>query len=85
MRIPNDGPIHPPWRYRRGAADFVKIVVERESAVLGYPNEVSSPLTADHHTICKYPSNLDSNYVNVRNVIKSLVEKLRPKGEWPFS
>ena len=58
------------------------MVVERESAVLGYPNEISSPLIADHHTICKYPSNLDQNYVNVRNVLKSLVEKLGgSKGE----
>lgn len=64
-----------------GRTNWKQLVVERDSAVLGYPGEMHSPLDADHHTICKYPSNLDSNYINVRNVIKSLVKKLTPKSE----
>lgn len=50
-------------------------MVERNSAILDYPNELSSPLNADHHNVCKYMSRHDANYVNVRNVIKSLVER----------
>ncbi|KAI0122935.1 hypothetical protein BJ170DRAFT_118323 [Xylariales sp. AK1849] len=51
------------------------IVVERDSAILGYSNEISAPLNADHHTVCKYASRHDPNYVTVRNVIRSMVEK----------
>lgn len=50
-------------------------MVERDSAILDYPNEISSPLKADHHSVCKYVSRQDVNYISVRNVIKSLVEK----------
>lgn len=51
------------------------IVVERDSA-----SEISSPLNADHHTVCKYASRQDPNYISVRNVLKSLVEKFKVKG-----
>ncbi|KAH8891099.1 hypothetical protein GQ53DRAFT_823737 [Thozetella sp. PMI_491] len=55
------------------------IVVERDSALLDYPNEISSALNADHHSVCKYKSREDANYVTVRNVIKSLVDKFKVK------
>lgn len=55
------------------------IVVERHSAILDYPNEISAPLDADHHSICKFSSPGDANYATVRNVIKSLVTKCGPK------
>jgi len=54
--------------------------VKRDSAVLDYPNEISSPLNANHHTVCKFASRNDSNYITVRNVIKSLVEKSKIRG-----
>jgi hypothetical protein len=57
-----------------------QIVVERASAILDYPSEISSPLNADHHTVCKYSSRQDANYISVRNVVKSLVEKFKLKG-----
>ena len=57
------------------------IVVERDSAILDYPYEISSPLNANHSTVCKYASRTDPNYVRVRNVIKMLIEtfKAQPK------
>ncbi|KAJ4396980.1 hypothetical protein N0V93_001204 [Gnomoniopsis smithogilvyi] len=51
------------------------IVVERDSAILDYPTEISAPLNADHHNVCKYSSRQDANYTSVRNVLKSLVDK----------
>lgn len=57
-----------------------QLVVERESAILDYPNEISSPLNADHHTVCKYQSRQDPNYMSVRNVIKSLMERFTVTG-----
>ncbi|KAI0156467.1 hypothetical protein GGR57DRAFT_82780 [Xylariaceae sp. FL1272] len=59
------------------------IVVERESAILDYPDEISSPLTADHHTVCKYTSPEDSNYISVRNVISSMVKRFKHKATGP--
>ncbi|KAI2467412.1 hypothetical protein F4781DRAFT_311348 [Annulohypoxylon bovei var. microspora] len=48
------------------------MVVEKESSVLGYPAEISKPLQADHHDVCKYSSPTDPNYINVKNAIKFL-------------
>lgn len=48
----------------------------KDSAVLGYPGEISKPMHADHHTICKYEGPWDPSYVTVRNILKSLVSKL---------
>ena len=52
------------------------IVLEKESAVLGYPREISRPLYADHHGVCKFSSPEDANYVSVRNALGSLVEEI---------
>ncbi|KAK3934344.1 hypothetical protein QBC46DRAFT_427728 [Diplogelasinospora grovesii] len=55
------------------------MVLEKDSSVLGYPTEISRPLQADHHDVCKYSSPVDSNYLSVRNAIKSLVSTFRSK------
>ena len=46
------------------------IVVEKESATLGYPQELSSPLNADHHNICKFKNKHDPNYRIVASILK---------------
>lgn len=56
------------------------MVLEKESSILGYPKEISRALNADHHTVCKYSSPEDPNYVSVCNVLNSLVERFRSKG-----
>lgn len=58
----------------------VKMIVEKDSAILGYPNEIAIAVTADHHTICKFLSREDLNYISFRNILKSLVDKFRRKG-----
>ena len=55
------------------------MVLEKDSAMLGYSKEISRPLYADHHGVCKYSSQEDSNYVSVRNALASLVEEIAPK------
>lgn len=57
-----------------------QMIVEKDSAVLGYPDEVPMAMKADHHTICKYPSREDVNYINLRNLLKTMVDKFRKKG-----
>ncbi|PMD60278.1 uncharacterized protein K444DRAFT_722408 [Hyaloscypha bicolor E] len=46
------------------------MIVDKDSAKLGYPDEISASLDADHHGVVKFKNVLDSNYVNVRNVLK---------------
>lgn len=48
-------------------------IVDRESAVLGYPTEMSSGLDADHHGICKFSGMGDPNYLHLRNVLRMLM------------
>lgn len=52
------------------------LVVEKESAVLGYPQEMSNPLNADHHSICKFPNRDDRNYISVKNMLNLWASKL---------
>ncbi|KAL8853982.1 MAG: hypothetical protein Q9221_001105 [Calogaya cf. arnoldii] len=51
-------------------------IVERASAILGYPQEHSSPLAADHHSICKFANDRDENYVCVKGVLKMMRSKI---------
>ena len=55
------------------------LVVKKDAAVLGYPNESSSYLNANHREICKYADRNDPNYQTVRNTLSSIIDKLRIK------
>ena len=57
-----------------------QMVVDKSSATLGYPDEVSKSLNADHHTVCKFYSRDDPNYIGVRNVLKTLVTSIHFTG-----
>ncbi|RKU43812.1 hypothetical protein DL546_006510 [Coniochaeta pulveracea] len=50
-----------------------KYVVEKDLAVLGYPNEVSAPLHADHHTACKFRDKMDPNFIKVQDTLRMWV------------
>ena len=52
------------------------MVLEKDSAILGYSKEISRPLYADHHGVCKYSSPEDANYISVRNALGTLVEEI---------
>ncbi|KAL2221578.1 hypothetical protein M432DRAFT_587555 [Thermoascus aurantiacus ATCC 26904] len=54
----------------------VKIMVlDKVSSTLGYPGEVTKPLNADHHNVCKFSSQEDPGYVSVKNAIQELVQQ----------
>lgn len=53
------------------------MVCHKDSSILGYPGEISKPLDADHHDVCKYTSQQDPNYISVRSILKYLVGKYR--------
>ena len=52
------------------------MILGKESSILGYPGEVSLPLAADHHNVCKFSDMHDSNYKRVRSVLQTLVSKI---------
>jgi len=52
-------------------------VVERESAILGYPTEMSAPLNADHHGVAKFVDREDGNYRDVRNVLRMFIRRIK--------
>ena len=64
------------------ATDPVKIV-EKASAVLDYPQEHSSPLNADHHTICKFESERDEKYMVVSNMLRLIMSRLPSRSSGP--
>lgn len=53
------------------------LVVDKDSAVLGYSNERTSYLNANHREVCKYASRTDPNYLTVRNALANIVADLR--------
>lgn len=56
------------------------MIVEKDSAILGYSGEISAALNADHHTVCKYSGPTDPNYISVRNVLTKLVQECEEQG-----
>ena len=59
---------------------FKAMIVEKESGILGYPQEMSSPLNADHHTICKFKNRDDGGYTSVKNILKLWASRLSSLG-----
>ncbi|KAI0490672.1 hypothetical protein F4859DRAFT_520389 [Xylaria cf. heliscus] len=57
-------------------AGMKKLIVEKESGILDYPGETSSPLRADHHSMAKFETPLDANFTNVTNVLRWLMKKV---------
>ncbi|KAK4150207.1 hypothetical protein C8A00DRAFT_37212, partial [Chaetomidium leptoderma] len=57
-----------------------KMIVHKDSAVLGYAAEISSPLNADHHGVSKFSSKEDPNYEQVRNVLRMFLSSFESHG-----
>ncbi|KAL9003079.1 MAG: hypothetical protein Q9188_004032 [Gyalolechia gomerana] len=53
------------------------LIVDKDLATLGYVNERTAYLNANHRDICKYADQSDPNYRTVRNALASIVEGLR--------
>lgn len=54
--------------------------MDKDSALLEYPSETSSCLTADHHGMAKFRNPRDPNYVNVKNMLRWLKRKFVIEG-----
>jgi hypothetical protein len=53
-----------------------RLVVDPDSAILGYKEEMQIPMNADHRSICKFESPTDPNYVIIRNSLASTVDDI---------
>ncbi|KAI9748775.1 MAG: hypothetical protein M4579_007119 [Chaenotheca gracillima] len=54
-----------------------KLIVDKNSSILGYSNEISKPLYTNHHELCKYASPKDENYASVRNTLSAVIAQLQ--------
>ncbi|KAK4155617.1 hypothetical protein C8A00DRAFT_41803 [Chaetomidium leptoderma] len=52
------------------------LIVDPESATLGYREENQMPMSADHRSICKFDDPSDQNYVIIRNCLVSSMKKI---------
>lgn len=59
---------------------FSVLVVDPDSATLGYPHEKQIPMNADHRSICKFEAQTDSKYLTVRNALLSTVSSVTKLG-----
>ncbi|KAK5989535.1 Vegetative incompatibility HET-E-1-like protein [Cladobotryum mycophilum] len=55
---------------------FNVLVVDPESATLGYREEKQIPMNADHRSISKFDSPSDPNYLILRNALASTIDNL---------
>ena len=54
---------------------FSSLIVDPESAILGYREEKQIPMTADYRSICKFDTPTDPNYALLRNTPASTVNR----------
>lgn len=55
------------------------IIVDRNSAVLGYSNEQADPLDANHRDVCKFNNPSDTNFRRLRNSFVSTIDEVMDK------
>ncbi|KAK1253242.1 hypothetical protein MKX07_001319 [Trichoderma sp. CBMAI-0711] len=60
-----------------------RVVVEKDSAILGFDKERIQAMNADHRHVCKFTSRDDSNYKMLRNALLTAIGEI--KGEYLVS
>jgi hypothetical protein len=56
------------------------MIVEKDSAVLGYDNEQSQSVNANHRDICRFEKQTDPSSILIRNVLASITADLIKEG-----
>ena len=64
------------WSFFETVSTGLGLIVDKESAVLGLPNERSQLLNADHRNICKFNDRFDSNYCTIRNALTLAIDSI---------
>ncbi|XXG98090.1 hypothetical protein Hte_004409 [Hypoxylon texense] len=52
---------------------FSRLIVDPDSAVLGFREEKQMPMNADHRSICKFDTPRDPNYLVLRNALTATI------------
>ena len=55
------------------------LIVEKDLAILGYPNERTAYLDANHRDVARFSSQSDPSYITVRNALATTIERFRDK------
>lgn len=56
---------------------ITRIVVDKDSAILGFDKERIEAMNADHRHVCKFTTREDSNYKMVRNALHTAVDEIK--------
>ena len=59
---------------------FSALIVDPDSAILGYRDEKQMPMNADHRSICKFETISDPNYLIIRNALASTIASISKIG-----
>ncbi|KAI4174488.1 MAG: hypothetical protein LQ343_002245 [Gyalolechia ehrenbergii] len=61
------------------------LIVDKDLATLGYVNERTAYLNANHRDVCKYADQSDPNYRTVRNALASTIDGFRTRSTFARS
>lgn len=64
------------WSFFETISTSLGLIVEKDSAVLGLPNENVHLLNADHRNVCKFEDPSDNNYRTIRNAFVSAIDAI---------
>jgi hypothetical protein len=64
------------WSFYETLPTKIGIIVDKESATLGYKEERTALLNADHRGVCKFDSQSDPNYRTLRNALSTTVDTI---------
>lgn len=56
------------------------LVVDKSSAIMGYPQEQTALLNADHRGVCKFDQPSEPNYRTLRNALSTTVDAITAEG-----
>ena len=56
------------------------LIVDPDSATLGYRAEKQMPMNANHRSICKFETPKDPNYITLRNALATIVQSISKLG-----
>lgn len=56
---------------------ITRMVVDKDSAILGFDKERIEAMNADHRHVCKFTTREDSNYKMVRNALHTAVDEIK--------
>ncbi|KAE8837006.1 hypothetical protein PTNB73_07910 [Pyrenophora teres f. teres] len=64
------------WSFFETMTTTIGLIVEKDSAILGLPNERIQLMNADHRNICKFEDPSDTNYCTLRNAFGSAISSI---------